>query len=137
MARAAEQKQRNEMIQAGQQKSMRSQNLGLLVRTERAIRREDWMLGPLLAPRRDVGTVAHKYGTADSSLVRAPNVYAKKGEEVPATWLAEGDRVVLLKGKDQGKIARITEVEEESRTVKVQGLNTVRIGFGLHLCIGG
>ncbi|KAL1635483.1 hypothetical protein SLS58_010240 [Diplodia intermedia] len=84
-------------------------------------RREDWLLGPL-APRRDVGEWREKYATVDSRRTNLPDA----DPDVVKTQLApfaEGDRVVILKGIDKGKIGELREVDEETRTVRVKGLN--------------
>ncbi|KAL0262987.1 hypothetical protein SLS55_001962 [Diplodia seriata] len=88
-------------------------------------RREDWLLGPL-APRRDVGEWREKYATVDSKRTNLPDA----DPDVVKTQLApfaEGDRVVIIKGKDKGKIGELREVDEETRTVRVKDLNLADI----------
>ncbi|EOD50098.1 putative kow motif domain protein [Neofusicoccum parvum UCRNP2] len=83
-------------------------------------RREDWLLGPL-APRRDVGEWREKWGTIDARRTQLPAVDPDKKLELPP--FAEGDRVVLLRGRDKGRIGEIREFDEDSQTVRVKGLN--------------
>ena len=91
------------------------------LKTARQIRKEDYELGPL-APRRDVGKDAETYGTVDS--VRFQRVTVPKWKR---KWcgIEVGDRVVLLKGRDQGKIGVVDDKDEESETFRVKDLNMV------------
>lgn len=87
----------------------------------RVAKREDWELGPL-APRRDVGEDQETYGTLPAELMRCRDV----PEKLRMRWkFALGDRVVLLEGRDKGKIGEIVEINHETETIVVQGLNLV------------
>ncbi|EKG21297.1 KOW domain-containing protein [Macrophomina phaseolina MS6] len=83
-------------------------------------RREDWLLGPL-APRRDVGEWREKYATIDSRRIQLPA--ADPDTKLELAPFAQGDRVVMLKGRDKGKIGEVSEFDDESQTVRVKGLN--------------
>lgn len=91
------------------------------IKTTRKNRKEDYDLGPL-APRRDIGKDAETYGTVDS--IRFQRVTVPKWKR---RWCGfeVGDRVVLLKGRDKGKIGVVDEKDEESETVRVKDLNMV------------
>lgn len=83
-------------------------------------RREDWLLGPL-APRRDVGELREKYGTIDARRTQLPA--ADPDTKLELAPFAEGDRVVLLKGRDKGKIGVVREFDDETQTVRIKNLN--------------
>lgn len=83
-------------------------------------RREDWLLGPL-APRRDIGDMREKYATVDSRRTQLPDVHPD--HRLKLSPFAEGDRVVLLTGRDKGKIGEVRHVDEDSQTVQVKDLN--------------
>ena len=93
-------------------------------------RREDWELGPL-APRRDVGGDKDAYGTVDQSQLRFPKLHYSKKDEVLKNVggrylnIVKGDRVVLLEGRDKGKIGKIVDVDASRGMCKVEGLNMV------------
>ncbi|TKX18492.1 hypothetical protein C1H76_9281 [Elsinoe australis] len=83
-------------------------------------RREDWDAGPRLIPRRDIGVNRTAFGTISRNLDYPP--------VLPEPWrtkpmFAVGDRVVLLKGADKGKIGKVKSVETERQIVEVEGLN--------------
>lgn len=94
---------------------------------ERKNRREDWMRGPL-APRRDVGTRNGVYGTVASNRLRLPKVEPSK--RMKHTPFAAGDRVCVLQGRDKGKIGRIMNLDVESQSVVVDGVNVVSFADG-------
>lgn len=98
--------------------------------------KEDWELGPL-APRRDVGDLKDKYGALSQHLLESPQLtseerkkriarFAGKGpRNFPYCNIRKGDRVVLLSGRDKGKIGKIRDVDLNKGEVKVEGLNKV------------
>ncbi|KAF2840601.1 hypothetical protein M501DRAFT_990576 [Patellaria atrata CBS 101060] len=97
------------------------------IRKARKTRREDWELGPL-APKRDVGDFKHTYGTV--SQLRLQDSFAhltKKPIKESDSWLYVGDRVVLLEGRDKGKIGTIDEINFEEQWLTVNGLNMADI----------
>ncbi|KAI9848182.1 MAG: hypothetical protein M1837_000856 [Sclerophora amabilis] len=94
------------------------------IRKARKARREDWELGPL-APRRDVGDLRDTYGTVDSRRIQGID---KPRKERTRFWnIVEGDRVVLLEGRDKGKIGEVKSVSKEKEEVLVRGLNMVDV----------
>lgn len=101
--------------------SMKNRNahLRFTVQNERKNRREDWERGPRLAPKRDVGVLADKYGTVDQSVLFITKPKPSERWE-GGTWVAEGDRVVFLKGQDKGKIGEVAAVDVEKQTVHLK-----------------
>lgn len=95
------------------------------IREERVARREKRELGPL-APRRDVGDRRDTYGAMDPRRLRG--VIKLKEEQKPAQLIVAGDRVVLLEGRDKGKIGVVSSVDKERHECVVKGLNLVRPG---------
>lgn len=114
----------------------REQTLGIRkmaaqqLKDARQARIEDRDLGPL-APRRDVGDMKDAYGTINQSQLQLPEIHDSKRAEVLKSVggrylnIAKGDRVVLLDGRDKGKIGKITEIEAKRGMCKVEGLNMV------------
>lgn len=98
---------------------------------ERKNRREDWLKGPL-APRRNFGERDVLYGTVSTNRLRLPRV--PEAKRVKYVTFAPGDRVCMVKGKDKGKIGKILQVDEESQSVTVEGVNMV-ILFRGHLAL--
>lgn len=113
--------ERLEMLDAVKQHS-RAQSQ--IIKEARLRRSEDWEFGPL-APRRDVGEAAESYGTTDTKLLHQPQLLKKDRTK---HWLIrEGDRVVVLEGRDQGKIGKVFSTDKESESVTIMGLNMVGI----------
>jgi large subunit ribosomal protein L24 len=109
---------------------MRDKALRSYVKAERSARREDWLLGPL-APQRDVGDQKGIYGTMSPMAIRQPKVPERQREEY--INFAIGDRVVIVRGRSKGKIAAIRTIDEETMTVGLEGMNTVRANPGPNL----
>ncbi|KAJ9642375.1 hypothetical protein H2199_004755 [Coniosporium tulheliwenetii] len=86
--------------------------------------REDWELGSL-APRRDVGDLKDTYGTLDPR--RLSPVKPEPKDRIEYHNIVEGDRVVMIKGRDRGKIGEVTELNKETDTVTVRGYNLVDV----------
>jgi large subunit ribosomal protein L24 len=100
------------------------------IKQRRAERREDWELGPL-APRRDVGDLKDTFGTVSTHRVRGPiRMHSERKEVLESVGgrrltLVKGDRVVLIEGRDKGKIGTITATDRKRAECTVQGLNMV------------
>lgn len=100
------------------------------IKAAKLARTEDWELGPL-APRRDVGNSKETYGTIDSNRTRGAELHYREREEVLKSVggrylnIVQGDRVVLLEGRDKGKIGKIISTDPARGTCKVEGLNMV------------
>lgn len=117
----------------------------------RKARREDWELGPL-APRRDVGDQALKYGTADGNQLQLhihpsklhldwkmrhlppgkrmeklgwKSVGTRKWEKL-GNLFYKNDRVAVVRGSQAGKIAIVNEALEEEEMLTLKSVNLVR-----------
>ncbi|KAF4121960.1 large subunit ribosomal protein L24 [Geosmithia morbida] len=109
----------------------------------RKARYEDWVMGPL-APKRDLGynvygtiteptRLTHESGSGVHSI--RPHVVAKRCEWAGSPHqlnLAVGDRIVILEGRDRGKLDRIESINSELGTVTLmennKGLHKTPIG---------
>ncbi|KAH8596499.1 putative 54S ribosomal protein L40, mitochondrial [Bisporella sp. PMI_857] len=96
-------------------------------------RREDWELGPL-APKRDVGSKKDTYGTIDGQRLRGPALPTKEREAIMKMWggtyylnIAKGDRMVILEGRDKGRIGTIGNIDEDRCEVTLEGLNMIDV----------
>ncbi|GAB7346574.1 hypothetical protein MBLNU457_5763t2 [Dothideomycetes sp. NU457] len=115
-------KDRDELYHVRQTEKMHRLMMRKIVKDEQHNRKEDWRLGPRLAPRRDIGEAADKYATIHQALIQPPNKTAKYNKDF-VCHLSPEDRVVVLVGRDKGKIGRVSTINEEAQTVKVQGMN--------------
>ena len=89
------------------------------VRNERKNRREDWMLGPL-APMRDSGIDRQTYGaTSPRALYGVKAMEEDKLKHIP---FMKGDRVVVISGREKGKIGKIDNIQEATQSARVEGL---------------
>lgn len=91
-----------------------------LIKDARAVRQENWARGAL-APRRDVGEMAERYGAVpifNMALPERPETHKLKWHSI-----VEGDRVVVVKGRDKGKIGAVEEFSEERQAVKIKDIN--------------
>ncbi|MCJ1368133.1 hypothetical protein MMC16_007274 [Acarospora aff. strigata] len=98
----------------------------------RIARREDWQLGPL-APRRDVGAQKDTYGTADTRTLRGKEV--PKQERMRFWPIMVGDRVVVMEGREKGKIGMVKGTDKEREELTVEGLNKVDFAIPKHMLI--
>jgi large subunit ribosomal protein L24 len=109
--------------------------------------KEDYEMGPL-RPNRAVGPGADKYGILGIESMRRPAIavdtWRRKNEareakgfepEYPLVVddkkyfpIAADDRVIVMKGREQGKIGVIAEVLPDSHEVVIKDINQVR-GF--------
>lgn len=95
-----------------------------VIKQSRVALREDWALGPL-APKRDVGKDPESYGTMSRAALQAAKIRPSEREEM--WWLKAGDRVVVIRGKDTGKIGEIRELDEERGAIWSNDFNNVDI----------
>ncbi|PPJ50144.1 hypothetical protein CBER1_04861 [Cercospora berteroae] len=124
--KAAEHVRRSEAWERNQVRARAVKENTARLREDRKNRAIDWEAGAL-APRRDVGEKAGSYGAL-------PLQYFQPLDKDPESRLPqekwpfrEGDRVVITRGRDQGKIGVISEVDEDKDAVKVKGLNMVDV----------
>lgn len=94
------------------------------IRIARHNRREDWETGAL-APRRDVGEHKTTYGAVAMYDFQLP----EKDPHKRPKWMgvSRGDRVVVMKGREKGKIGIVTDVNQERGSVTVKGVNMTDI----------
>lgn len=92
------------------------------IKTARKVRREDRELGPL-APRRDVGDVQETYGAMN--IRRLEGLTKRVRDRKEAQPIVEGDRVVVIEGRDKGRIGRVLSVNRKKHECTVRGLNLV------------
>lgn len=104
---------------ANDARRLRKFNHGL-IKDARAARKEDWARGAL-APRRDVGDMAEKYGSVDVFHTTMPD--RQEAKKLKWHHIVEGDRVVVIKGRERGKIGVVSDLEKKKDAVKVQGVN--------------
>ncbi|KAF2223481.1 hypothetical protein BDZ85DRAFT_295747 [Elsinoe ampelina] len=98
----------------------RDQEIKSQYRMERQFRKADWEYGTRLLPRRDIGIKRTTFGTVDRNLDANPVVPEKWRKP---TFVAAGDRVVVLKGVDRGKIGKVREVHEDRQEIDLEDLN--------------
>ncbi|KAF2235172.1 hypothetical protein EV356DRAFT_445390 [Viridothelium virens] len=102
---------------------MKSRNVQT-VKEARRQRKEDWELGPL-APKRDVGDNAERYGTMDTRQMHLPQLLKK--DRMKHWFIREGDRVAIVKGRDQGQIGKVLAIHKDSESVSISGLNMMEV----------
>lgn len=100
------------------------------IKDARHAQRENYALGPL-APRRDVGVNKETYGAIQINQLRGPELSLEQRVKLDPlsgrrSSLAVNDRVVLLEGRDKGKIGKIIEIDIKRHQCQVEGLNMVR-----------
>ena len=93
-------------------------------------RREDWELGPL-APRRDAGEKSKTYGTYSVYDFSLPELGKK--ERMDFVPISEGDRVVVVKGRDRGRIGEVQELQRDRNGVRLDGLNIVDVAVPAYM----
>lgn len=91
-----------------------------MIKDAREARKEDYARGAL-APRRDVGEMADKYGSVSMFHMN----FAVRQEKNKIKWnsVVEGDRVVVIRGREKGKIGRISVLDEDRGAVKIKDVN--------------
>ncbi|KAF2100586.1 hypothetical protein NA57DRAFT_54665 [Rhizodiscina lignyota] len=93
------------------------------IREAHRMRKEDYELGPI-APRRDAGKDAEHYGTIDNQRFNSITVPPWKRKWCP---IEVGDRVIMLKGVDAGKIGVVDDKDLESEQLRIKDLNMASI----------
>ena len=112
--------------------------------------KEDWKLGPL-RPNRVVGGDAGKYGALTGNQMQKPDIpvrtqknrnetKAKKGLELEYPLVVDDkkyfpivkdDRVVILQGKDKGKVGVVQDVISRTHEFIIKGLNMVCTSYDM------
>lgn len=121
-AKAREHRQRGESWERSQTLNRQRRSAIDNIREAQRARKEDWALGPL-APRRDVGEKKATYGAMDVFTYQLPEL----DPEARPKWMhiSVGDRVVVIRGRERGKIGTVDDVTQERASVRVKGVNVV------------
>jgi large subunit ribosomal protein L24 len=121
-----------------------NENVKKLRKEALANAKEDWQLGPL-RPNRAVGKGAEKYGALSGQQAQKPEIpvhtqrnrneaRAKRDLELKYPLvvddkkyfhLAKDDRVVVVKGREKGKIGVVQAIVERTHEIIVTGVNMV------------
>jgi len=85
-----------------------------------------------LSTKRDVGLKKDTYGTVDTVRMQGRELSMTERLELNPLGgryanIVTGDRVVLLEGKDKGKIGKITAVDRRRQECTIDGLNMVDV----------
>ena len=132
LARRKETARRERAKSLREQAGFSNRDESATLKAARIARREDWELGPL-APRRDVGDARDTYATINSQRSRGPELGMRERMErknaVGGRYMniVTGDRVVLLEGRDKGKIGKISNIDVPRGECTVEGLNMVSL----------
>ena len=99
-------------------------NVANTIQDARKNRHIDWEAGSL-APRRDVGDRVETYGTTSLFDFHTPHKLPK--DRLKWCPIDTGDRVVVTKGRQMGKIGTVSEVQIEKGMVVVPGINPIDV----------
>ena len=128
IARATEKEKKGRLTAESKRRTEETQRLTRSISRDikeaRKNRRIDWEAGPL-APRRDVGDKAKTYGTVSMYDLHLPD----RNPEDRLRWdmFKPGDRVVITKGRDRGRIGSIGEVNKAKAAAVVKDLNVLDV----------
>ncbi|KAI9643036.1 hypothetical protein NHQ30_008771 [Ciborinia camelliae] len=105
------------------------------VKENKVARREDWELKDL-APKRDVGSKVDKYASIEAQFIETPELRRKDALEILDLWggkkhlnIREGDRVVVIEGRDKGKIGKVEKIDKKRAEVTCEGLNMIDVAI--------
>lgn len=103
------------------------------MKENKVVRREDWELNEL-APKRDVGSQVDTYGSIPAHFTEVPVARRTEILEILDLWggkkhlnITAGDRVVVISGRDKGKIGKVEKVDKTRAEVTCDGLNMIDI----------
>lgn len=102
----------------------RNKQATVYFKEEKFRRREEYEVGPLLAPRRDTGHIKDTYGTVDPSVIQTPKLHWTQHKHFKCPFVV-GERVLITKGKDAGKIGGVSEISYESGHARITDLRKV------------
>ena len=97
---------------------------GSNIKAARLNRQEDWERGPL-APRRNVGEQEETYGAMNMFDLHTPEL--EKKAQPKWCGISQGDRVVVMRGRDKGRIGSVQEVMMERGQLRVKGVNVTDV----------
>ncbi|KAF7940769.1 uncharacterized protein EAE97_006955 [Botrytis byssoidea] len=134
--RLARRQRKNELdafaLRQDRMKQWGAENLRRM-KENKVVRREDWELNEL-APKRDVGSQAETYGAIQAHFTEVPVARRKEILEILDLWggkkhlnITAGDRVVVISGRDKGKIGKVEKVDMQRAEVTCDGLNMIDI----------
>lgn len=129
LRRAAKQKSKVDNAKewnARWQAMSRGKQEGIYFKAEKHRRREEYEVGPQLAPRRDTGHLKETYGTVDPNVIQVPKLHWTQYKNFKSDF-AVGDRVLVIKGKDAGKVGTVSEVSAESGFLRIIELRKVHM----------
>ncbi|KKZ66100.1 hypothetical protein EMCG_08165 [[Emmonsia] crescens] len=122
----AERERRDEIRKYFQERQRYQRTILDQINAERKSRREDWLKGPL-APKRDTADLEGVYGTVPPLRTNPPAL--PREDRAKFVNFAPGDRVVIIKGRDRGKIGNVYHVDAKAGTVTVNGINSVDVRY--------
>ncbi|KAE9984509.1 hypothetical protein BLS_002211 [Venturia inaequalis] len=118
----------NERQQARRRQLIYMREAKKVYKDAKLARIEDIQLGPL-APKRDFGEAKDSFGTVSNNLLHPPPMdpayRAKEEAAVGKNRFFVHDRVVVIRGKDVGKIGTVTDVDKESMQLSIRGFKGV------------
>ncbi|PGH07841.1 hypothetical protein GX51_01551 [Blastomyces parvus] len=129
----AERDRRDEIRKYFQERKRYQRSIFDQINAERKNRREDWLKGPL-APKRDAADLEGAYGALPPERLHPPNL--PREDRPKFVNFAERDRVVVLKGRERGKIGTVTLLDAEAGTVTLKGVGSVDIRYPDHVIAG-
>jgi large subunit ribosomal protein L24 len=124
LAKKRAKRAKNEAIEARQNREEYGRRIEGIMKGYRKQARQnykdDWTLGHL-APRRDVGEHTGTYGAVDANVLRLPERRAEDYKQ----WFAigPGDRVVVIKGREKGRIGIVEELDETRESLTIRNMN--------------
>jgi len=124
LAKTKDHKDKAESWERFQQLKRSAQNSNQNIRDARRNRQVDWEAGPL-APRRDVGDNKATYGAMSMYDFQMPEL--DKSKRPKWIGISEGDRVVVTRGREMGKIGVVDDVNQERASVRIKGVNVTDI----------
>lgn len=109
-----------------QQRLRYQRDITARIQQDRKNRKTDWETG-VLAPRRDIGEVAKTYGALQMYNYKPADL----DRDRPKKWqhVREGDRVVIVRGVDKGKIGVIDDVDKDKGTVLLKNVSVVEVSL--------
>lgn len=124
LERTVRHKEAGESWKRRQTRQQQVADLGTRIKESRKNRQIDWEAG-VLAPRRDLGAHAADYGTKSIYYSALPELDPHKRPK----WMhiVEGDRVVVTRGRDRGRIGEVSGTSQEQGSVTVQGVNVLDV----------
>jgi large subunit ribosomal protein L24 len=108
------------------QQQSRNKQAAIYFQDEKDRRRREYETGPNLAPRRDTGFLKEQYGTVDPNVIHFPKLHWTQYNHFKSPF-AQGDRVLIVKGKDVGRVGVVNEVSTESGFLRIADLRRVRL----------